>query len=277
MQFSPTLRNILRLLVAGTIATLPVLANAFQMSPAVATMEPTGLKSEQIYLLTNTSSGPAAVQFKVLTRQQREDGSEVRDPASSLFGIFPTQTVIPAGGTQKVRVKWQGASSVSGEQAFRFIAKQVPVQLGKADSISVNVNMTLEAALYVRPTGSPEHSVSGKPAAELPVGESSVANPDQTGTAPDMLKVVKVQAVNTPDGQQLSVTLNNPTRNHIILNNISLTLSSEMGKPISLSGEQLGKMVGQNLLAGATRNFIMPLPAGFDPQRTWQAQLQATH
>ncbi|MEZ5538287.1 MAG: hypothetical protein R3F02_21995 [Thiolinea sp.] len=248
------------------------------MSPAVATLEPSGIKSEQIYLLTNNSPGPAAIQFSVKTRQQRNDGSEVQNPADQLFSVNPKQAVIPSGGTQKIRVRWLGGSNVHHEQAYRFIARQLPIQLAPEGKISLSVTMNIEGALYIKPVGqtgstSPAPAQNTAQKTQLVPGESSVAQPDQTSTRPEMLQVKKVLVVNTPQGKQLALTVTNPAREHIILDNIRVQLSSAGRTPITLSDGQTGNMLKQNLLAGSTRNFIMPVPAGFDPQQQWQGRI----
>lgn len=266
----------LPLFAALGFATLAPVAHAFQLSPVVAALEPTGPKAEQVYLLTNSSQKPAAIQFDVTTRQQQSDGSESRQAANNHFSVQPSQVVIPAGGTQKVRVKWQGGA-VSREQAYRFIAKQMPVKLEQGGDISINVVMTMEGALYVKPGNGAAAPAASKgedytpTASELAAVEAAA---NQTSTTPAMLQVQSVKTINTPQGKRLAVTLHNPAHEHIILNNARLQLSGA-GKTLSLSGQQLGNLPGQNLLGGATRHFQMPVPAGFDAGAQWQGQLVA--
>lgn len=251
-------------------------AFAFQLSPAVAKLEPEGVKSEQIYLLTNSGASPAAIQFKVLTRQQRMDGSEIRDPAQHLFSINPTQVVIPSGGTQKIRVRWLGNTNLPREQAYRFVAQQLPINLTPADSYSIQVTLTMEGALYIKPSGSGS-SLSSNSRYRPQPGQSVVNNPDQTQTRPHMLQVKKVTLVNTPEGKRLAFTISNPSSEHILLTNVRIQLSTINKAPILLTGKQLGNLLNQNILAGATRNFMLPIPAGFDAQRQWHGKLQASH
>ena len=246
-------------------------AHAFQLSPVVAMLEPSGIKAEQIYLLTNTTSRPAAVQFSVTTRHQRRDGSEIRDPANDLFNVHPSQVVIPAGGTQKVRLKWLGKKPVSRELPYRFIAKQLPIKLSKQKGISVNVVMNIEAAVYVKPAG----MATAPPSAPTKKAAQQLTRRSHSNTTPAMLKVMGVQIVNTPKGKQLALTIQNPAREHIILNGMQVLLTAN-GKKILLRGAQLGNMQKQNLLAGSVRNFMMPIPATFTQQLKWVARVQKT-
>ncbi len=255
--------------IASFLFGLSLTANAFQLSPVIATLEPTGIKSEQIYLLTNTTSKPAAVQFSVTTRQQRRDGSEIRDPAKQLFNVHPAQVVIPAGGTQKVRLKWLGKKPVIRELAYRFIAKQLPIKLSKEKGISINMVMTIEAAVYIKPAG----MAIAPPSRPTKRAAQQQVNRSYSKTTPAMLKVAGVRVVNTPKGKQLALTIQNPSREHIVLNNMQVLLTAN-GQKILLRGRQLGNMQKQNLLAGSIRNFMMPIPARFNQKLSWTAQVQ---
>lgn len=268
----PRFHFLLLLVPVFLLLAAPHSAQAFQLSPVTASLEPSGPKAEQVYLLTNSSQKPAAVQFDVTTRQQRTDGSEARHAASNMFSVVPSQVVIPAGGTQKVRVKWLGGN-VSREQAYRFIAKQMPVKLQQGGDISINIVMTMEGALYVKPgngTASSPRSDDYTPSREELAAVEREAN--QTGTEPAMLQVQNTTIVNTPQGKKLAVTLHNPTGAHIILQNVQLHLGNG-SKKLVLSGAQLGNLPGQNLLGGATRHFQMPVPQGFDSRSQWQGKL----
>jgi len=236
--------------------------SAFELSPAVTTLEPTGIKATQIYLLTNSSKEPAAIQFNVTTRQQRSNGSEIRNSADNLFKIHPAQVVIPAGGTQKIRLKWLGKKKVTGEQAYRFIAKQLPINLSKNKGANMNVVMKFEASLYVKKKNSDDNDHANKASAQVstikPSNNSQLAK----------LTIDAIQVVNTPKGKKLLLRVNNSSDGHIILDNAQVQVSSGI-RNIKLTGKQLGNMLGQNLLAKATRNFTMPIPASFVQQQKW--------
>lgn len=245
-------------------------ANAFQLSPVVVVLEPFGIKAEQVYLLTNTGANPAAVEFSITTRQQRSNGSEIRKPTQNLFNIYPEQVVIPSGGTQKVRLRWLGRKPVTRELAYRFIAKELPIKLSKEPGIHINMVMTMETAVYVRPTG----QTKTKPnTSHKLLRKNTEQRTNQTNTTAEMLQVNSVMLVNTPKGKRLALTVKNPAREHIILNNIQVRLMGG-GQTIILRGAQLGNMRQQNLLAGAVRNFMLPIPSKFTQQQKWKGQLQ---
>jgi fimbrial chaperone protein len=241
--------------------SLSLQVDAFELSPAVTTLEPSGVKATQVYLLTNSSKEPAAIQFNVTTRQQRINGSEIRNSANGLFKIHPAQVVIPAGGTQKVRLKWLGKKRVTHEQAYRFIAQQLPINLSKKQGANMNVVMKFEASLYVKPKNNGNNaSVNKAPVQVLAIKK----NNNKLGK----LTIAAVQVVNTPQGKKLLLRVNNPSNEHIILDNAQVQVSSGVRR-IKLVGKQLGNMSGQNLLARATRNFTMPIPTSFAQQQKW--------
>jgi fimbrial chaperone protein len=235
--------------------------NAFELSPAVTTLEPTGIKATQVYLLTNSNKEPAAIQFNVTTRQQRSNGSEIRNSANDLFTIHPAQVVIPAGGTQKIRLKWLGNKKVTREQAYRFIAQQLPINLSKKKGANMNLVMKFEASLYVKPKNNSHNNLNNKTATQV-----SVIQPNNNKLV--NLTIAAVQVVNTPQGKQLLLRVSNPSNEHIILDNATVQVSSGI-RNIKLNGKQLGNMSGQNLLARATRNFTMPIPSSFVQQQKW--------
>ena len=237
--------------------------SAFELSPAVTTLEPAGIKATQVYLLTNSNKEPAAIQFNVTTRQQRSNGSEIRNSANDLFKIHPAQVVIPAGGTQKIRLKWLGKKKVTREQAYRFIAQQLPINLSKKKGANMNLVMKFEASLYVKPKNGSHNTLNNKTANQV-----SVIQPNNKNNKLVNLTIAAVQVVNTPQGKQLLLRVSNPSNEHIILDNATVQVSSGI-RSIKINGKQLGNMSGQNLLARATRNFTMPIPTSFVQQQKW--------
>lgn len=260
--------------LACSTLLFPSIVFSFEFTPIIAAIESSGNKIEQVYLFTNADNKPAAVRFKISTMNQRTDGSESNNPAENLFNITPKQAVIPTGGTQKIRVTWLG-SDVKREQAYRFGARQLPIQLTQ-EGVSLKIISGMDGILYIKPPKlnkqNPSELVTTKTSTNSNVPQSTIANPDQTQTTAAMLKIDAVQAINTPQGKQLALTLTNPMDEHIILKNIQVNLISG-NQSITLSHSQLGNMPMQNLLGRSSRNFIMPLPSGFDSSKQWQATI----
>jgi len=213
-------------------------ANALQMNPLSVVVKPSGGGTKQTFKVTNESNKPIAVQFSVTTRQQ-VNNKEVRRPADKDFMIYPPQTIIPAKSTQKVRIEWLGTSNVKKELAFRLIAEQVYVSLEKKKQTGINMLMTLVGALYVQPNGTKSN--------------------------------VQVRAVQR-HGNKLGVTLSNSGNRHQLMRYATLTLKNG-GKVITVKGKSLIGLEGNNVLAGATKRFFIPLPKGFVNGR-WTATIK---
>lgn len=213
-------------------------ANALQMTPLSLVLKPSGGGTKQSVRVTNESNKPIAVQFSVTTRQQINN-KEVRKPADKDFMIYPPQTIIPARTTQKVRVEWLGAGKIPREQAYRLIAEQVHVSLEERKQNGISFLMTIENGLYVQPNGSKSN--------------------------------VQVKDVRR-HGNQLAVTLTNAGTRHQILRSATLNLKNG-GQVLALKSKTLHGLEGNNVLAGATKRFMIPLPKGFR-DGPWQAHLK---
>ena len=223
-------------LVFAAAVLISPLASALQMEPLSLVLKPAGAGANQIFSVINESDKPIAVQFNMTTRQQK-GSEEVRLPADDKFMIYPPQTIIPAKTAQKVRVQWLGDSRIQDEQAYRLIAEQVHVSLGK-EPTGVTMLMKLVGALYVQPSKT----------------KSNVA----------------VSAVQ-PQGDKLSVTIANSGTRHQLLNKAILNLKHG-NQVITLKGDQLLGMEGKNVLAKSTQQFLIKKPAQFQ-NAAWVASL----
>ncbi len=213
-------------------------ASALQMNPLSLTLKPSGGGAKQSVTVSNESNEPIAVQFSVTTRQQ-VNNKEIRKPADNDFMIYPPQMIIPPRSTQKVRVEWLGAAQLPREQAYRLIAEQVYVSLDDNEKTGVKMLMTLVGALYVQPNG--------------------------------MKSILKVTSVKR-HGNKLALTVANSGNRHRLMKYATLILRNG-GQTVSLKGKQLLGLDGNNVLSGATKRFMIPLPKGFR-DGPWQAQLK---
>lgn len=203
-------------------------ASALQMNPLSVVVKPAGGGARQTFKITNESNKPIAVQFSVTTRQQINN-KEVRRPADRDFMIYPPQTIIPPRTTQKVRIEWVGKQKVTRELAYRLIAKQVYVSLEKKKQTGISMLMTLVGALYVQPNNTKSN--------------------------------LQVRAVQR-HGNKLAVTISNTGTRHQLMSYAILSLRNG-GKVINIKGKNLIGIEGNNVLAGATKRFFIPLPHGF--------------
>lgn len=229
--------KVLSLALLLVLSLFSQVASALQMNPLSVVLKPSGGGAKQSFRVSNESNKPIAVQFSVMTRQQINN-KEIRRPADRDFMIYPPQTIIPAKSTQKVRVEWLGAGKLPREQAYRLIAEQVHVSLEKQKESGINMLMTLVGALYVQPNGTKSN--------------------------------VQVKAVQR-HGNRLAVTLANSGTRHQLMNYATMTLRNGH-KVLTLKGAGLKGINGNNVLAGATKRFFIPLPKGFVNGR-WTATI----
>lgn len=212
-------------------------ANALNIEPLSLVLKPSGGGANQTFRITNTANTPIAVQFSITTRQQQGD-EEIRQPADNDFSIYPQQTIIAGNTTQKIRVKWLGNPNIAQEQAYRLISEQVQVSLKKEDKSGVTMLMKMVSSLYVQPSNTKSN-----------------------------ITVNEVQR----QGNQLAVTLNNSGSRHALIESAILTLSNN-NKTLTLNKENLKGLVGNNVLAGVTRRFMIPVPKEF-ANGAWKGSL----
>lgn len=213
-------------------------ANALQMNPLSVVLKPSGGGTKQSFRVSNESSEPIAVQFSITTRQQ-VNNKEIRKPADKDFMIYPPQTIIPAKSTQKVQVEWLGPGNIPREQAYRLIAEQVYVSLSDKNKTGVKMLMTLVGALYVQPNGTRSK--------------------------------VHVRSVQR-HGNKLAVTLTNSGNRHQLMRFATLILRNGP-QVLTLKGPALAGLDGNNVLGGATKRFLIPLPKNFR-DGPWKAEIK---
>src|SRR5437764_2764311 len=148
-------RGVLCLLSVISVMSLHAPAFAFKISPFNADMAPAGPGARLDYLVENESSDPTAVQIGVVRREQAKDGTETLVQADDQFLIFPAQLILLPKEKRTVRVQWLGPVKPQKELAYRIVAEQLPVDLGKASEAKNNLRMLVRylTALYIVPPG----------------------------------------------------------------------------------------------------------------------------
>lgn len=213
------------------LALLTGPAQAFRLVPIEMEFEPSGRGATQIFRLENENREPVAVEVRVMARSQDADGQDVLAEAPDDWVVFPEQVILEPGQNQSVRVQWVGNAAPAKELAYRLIAEQLPVDIGKAPPQGGQVRLLVRyvASLYVMPQG---------------------VRPN----------VAVASAARTADGK-LEVVVQNAGTSRQILREPTLTLQAG-GKTVSLKADQLEGLAGENVLAGTTRRFLLPWPAG---------------
>lgn len=215
------------------LSALP--ASAFRLVPIEMEFEPSGRGATQIFRIENDKDEPIAVEVTVMARGQNPDGQDILSDAGDDWIVFPEQIILEPGQNQSVRVQWAGTATPPKELAYRLIAAQQPIDIGKAPPQGGQVRLLVQyvASVYVMPPG-------------------VKAN----------LSVTGAQAAKGPDGPALEVTVQNTGTTRQILRDPTLTVQAG-GKSVALTGEvALNGLTGENVLAGSTRQFVLPWPAG---------------
>jgi fimbrial chaperone protein len=212
-------------LVLGA-AGLGLAAYAVTLTPIEMDFTPSGRGSTQIFRLENTTAEPAAVEISMKSRTMTLSGEDELVDADEQFNVFPSQVVLQPGQVQSVRVQYTGPAGLDKEQAFRLIAEQLPVDVGQAPANGGRMRLLVKyvASVYVMP--------------------------------PNLKAILAVQKTQVIDGKWLAITVQNQGKTRRILKDLTVDIGS-----VTLSGEALKGMAGENILAGATREFRVTLPA----------------
>ncbi len=230
--------RLLGLIVAGALCGAP--AAAFKISPFTAEMAPSGSHATLDYTVENDSSDPTAVQISVVKRGQAEDGSETLSQAEDQFLVFPAQLVLLPREKRTVRVQWLGPVKPEKELAYRLIAEQLPVDLGRAGATTNSLKLLVkyQTAIYILPPG-----IHPDPARDLVIQRAAPGRDSHGRTT-------------------LELTVANHGPMHINLRGVRVTAKSMGdGKSVILSPPQLtGSMLGENVLPGSARRFAVAWP-----------------
>lgn len=216
------------LAAAWAAAVLCSPAAALTFTPIEMEFSPSGRGATQTFRLANNDAEPAAVEITVRSRAMARNGDDVLGDADEQFNIFPAQVVLQPGQTQSVRVQYTGDAAIEQEKAFRLIAEQLPVDVGQAPQTGGRMRLLVKyvASVYVLPR-------NARPS--VTVSEARIAQ---------------------EAGQRwLLVTVHNGGGSHKILKNAQLVMGS-----LSLSGEALKGLEGENVLAQTTRVFRLKAP-----------------
>lgn len=211
------------------LSSIPLFS--FSFDPITQDFTPRGRGNIQSFRVRNDSKEEIAVKIYMMTREMEEDGTEVNQPADSLFLVFPRQVIVPPESIQIVRVQWKGESSVKVEKAYRIVAEQLPVDFsGEEKSSGIKVLFRYVGAVYI-----------------LPEEVSS--------------EVVLSSWSREEKGLQLNFYNNG--NGHCILSEMSVTVNIDKSDGTTVrriySGEELAGLTGENILARSSRHYFLPL------------------
>jgi fimbrial chaperone protein len=141
----------LAVLAFGAVAAIP--ASAYQVSPMIYDMKPTGQQATAVLRVENTNDKPITIELVAEKRSFDVDGKESRTPADADFVLFPPQAVIPAGATQAVRVQYVGPPTPTESVMYTVTVKQVPVELPASGPSGVQFVFNFSTLANIVPEG----------------------------------------------------------------------------------------------------------------------------
>jgi len=222
----------LALLILLAVAP-PVTATS--VSPIQLEMISAGPASRSQITVSNTSQAPLTLEATLQRLELDENGKQKLERAGNEFLIFPPQAMVPPGGTQVFRVQWVGEPRLDASQSFLMSLTQIPVKFPK-NQAAVQVVMSFGVLINVAP----------------PQG------------VPDLTLIGTGIAVEQPGKHRPTITVENKTPVHALLQQATIKLSSGSWSQ-TLSPSQFGREVGAGLVQpGKRRKFTLPveLPAG---------------
>jgi fimbrial chaperone protein len=212
--------------------------SGFGFEPITQDFDPSGPGSVQTFTVTNPSTTTLAVRITALSRGMDIEGTETLLPAGQLFLVYPSRVVLTAESTQAVKIQWQGAQNISVEQSYRILVEQVPVDSVDKENPggSIKVLFRYLGAIYIVPKD-----------AQPNISIESV-----------------LPSVNAAGSRGLELVFINKGTSHAILDKLVIIVSEKSGSlKKEFSGEVLNGISGENMLAGLSRRFFLPLPDAF--------------
>jgi P pilus assembly chaperone PapD len=214
-------------LLAGSAAFL----NAFTFDPLSATFDAAGAGSVHSFRVRNEGATRIAVMVRVMTREYRDDGSELNEPApEGYFVVFPSRFVMEGGENRMLKVQWKGGDPGQVERAFRIVAEQVPVSFEERKGSGIHMLFKYMGALYVRPSS----------------------------PSPADIGVVYATGAAVDGARGIYLRLRNSGGTHAAMTDFKLSLATQSGRKLELPETAQEAVEGGNVLAGLERVFFIP-------------------
>lgn len=136
---------------AALAAAVP--AGAYQVSPMIYELKPSGAGASAMVRVQNDDGKPITIEVVAEKRDFDETGKETRTPADGEFVLFPPQAVIQSGKTQAVRVQYVGPAKLDRSAMYVVTIKQVPVQLPTDAPSGVQFVFNFGTVAHIVPDG----------------------------------------------------------------------------------------------------------------------------
>ncbi|MBB1370316.1 MULTISPECIES: fimbria/pilus periplasmic chaperone [Pseudoalteromonas] len=226
----------MRLFIIFILFTASYSALSFQVQPMVAEVQPMGSQSQQTIRIANTSVNPLTIEITAYDLLITDQGDESLRENEDDFLIIPMTTIIPAGKSQSVIVRYIGEPVLSASKAYRLMIDQVKVNLQDDNTSGVGMSLSFRTLLNVVPQGA-EAKLMIKSKAQAATGE-------------------------------WKVLLENTGNKYIRLSQAQWVIKGNNEKFV-LEGESLSKALsGKLLLPNSSREVTIKIPAQFNAEQS---------
>jgi len=228
------------ILVSSLLLSSLQTTSAQSVQPMVYELAPIGNESTVDLKIDNTKS--SAITYELFAEKISHDefGNETSINGDDDFLIYPPQTLIPAGKTQIVKVRYVGDPLIEESQTYRVWVSELPVDLSDGGNNSnISVSLSFSTLCNVTP-------------------EKSKAS-------------LRVSAIDKKSDDQWSVTIENSGNRYSRLSETKIEVSSTVdpSNKIVYQNETVGDFFEKNLVPpNSTVIFSAPALEGFSPEST---------
>lgn len=213
---------------------------SFELAPIIAKVSPSGPGATASFTVTNTDDTRTPVQISIYKREPDIDGVEKyveSKEIGELFQVFPAQVILGPKEKRTVRVTYVGDPKIQTEIPFRIVAEEFPINVSDPNRVkdravaSISLASRYIGSLYVSPVGVKPNLVID-------------ASPGTNKTEREMVLMMA-----------------NKGTEHILLKGAKFkVVAVASNSEFQLAGTAFPNVIGQNILAGKTRKFVVPWP-----------------
>lgn len=251
------MKNLLRIALAG-LAFLGILCrlHAFNVNPMVAEFDPNKPRSQQVFVLTNTTEKEKPIEVAVVKPRIDENGAEIMDigVGEDQFLIVPQQFVLPPNSRRSVKVFYVG-QPLNEEDTYRILFKELPVKLAEEDlpqgesTFNMSIVMQYYTRVWLTPSGLKEDlKVTSFDKFDMPA-PASQSLPTE-GDSP-------AESSPVPTIPVLRLTVANEGERHGYLRYPKFDLVTRDGKVFTLPDEAIQQISGQVVLRHSSKQFAV--------------------
>ena len=224
-------------LASMIFVAVPLISDAaFEVSPVIMTVSPSGPDASVSVSAVNTGETKTPLQISIFRRDPDQDGKEKYEDSkeiNDMFQIVPSQFILDPKEKRTIRITYVGDPKVASELAFRVVSEEFPINVTDPSKVknkavaSISIVAKYVSSLYVKPK--------------------------------DAEPKLEITATETKDRKMLLVIKNTGTT-HKILKDVTYIAQTPEKKEFTFPIDAERAIGTQNILAGKTRKFTIPWP-----------------